>query len=160
MFIKSFTKWVVFAIIMLLGITVGGCEFSEDIEQKDPAHVQRGPSGKVYDYRHQSQQDEKPQQSTADPALRITDMELQQAAEAKVAINEITQQLQLSVQKTKDADKVHALQLAAGKRIEKAVEAVGLDFDTYTAIMSQVRQDTALDRRFQQKLRHIRLMKK
>ncbi len=86
---------------------------------------------------------------------KITDEELEKAAEAYVEIAMISQEFQQNVQQTNDEKERQKIQQEANERMIKAVEEADLDVETYNKVMGEVSKDEELSKEFSAKIQDM-----
>ncbi len=86
---------------------------------------------------------------------KITDEELEKAAEAYVEIAMISEEFQQNVQQTNDEEERQKIQQKANKKMIKAVENADLDVETYNKVMGEVIKDEELSKHFNSKVQAI-----
>lgn len=86
---------------------------------------------------------------------KISDTELEKAAEAYVEIAMISQEFQQNVQQTNDEKERQEIQQKANERMIKAVEKAELDVETYNKIMGEVSKDEELSKEFSAKIQDM-----
>ncbi|MFP3869128.1 MAG: DUF4168 domain-containing protein [Desulfobacteraceae bacterium] len=84
--------------------------------------------------------------------LKISDAELEKAAQAYVKVTDITNEFNQSLQKAKDASERQQLQAEANQKITQAVENSGINVEKYNTIMQQIGADEALRAKFMEKV--------
>jgi hypothetical protein len=122
------------AVVLCLGVGCDSCEQKTPPPQgpgQAPGSPQEGEPG-----------------STRSQQPQISDADLKKVAVANVAIAEITQEWQQSMQKTQSADERQQLQVGAYQRMMQAIADAGIDVQTYNVIMEQVRTDEELLKKF------------
>lgn len=129
-------------LLAVLGLALLGCDGRENGNRSG---IPKTPSRQVE--HQQGSQDQV--QTDGRAALRISEAELDKAAAAYVAIEEINLELLQAVQQTEDLEERQRLQFEANQRMVLAAEKAGLDFGTYDNIMRRVRTDRALNDAFQ-----------
>ncbi|MFO7962440.1 MAG: DUF4168 domain-containing protein [Desulfobacterales bacterium] len=73
---------------------------------------------------------------------------LEKVATAYRDVMEINKEFQQSIQGVENKDERLRLQSAANKQMKTAIENAGLDVETYTRVMTQVREDEELKQAF------------
>jgi hypothetical protein len=81
------------------------------------------------------------------PQTDVSEQELQQFAEAQTQISEIQQDFAGRLQDVEDPEKAHELQIKANEEMTDAVEAAGLDVDSFNNIAMAIQNDPELQQR-------------
>ncbi len=86
---------------------------------------------------------------------KITNEELEKAAEAYVEIAMISEEFQQNLQQTNDDKERQKIQQKANERMIKAVEEADLDVETYNKVMGEVSKDEELSKNFNAKVQEV-----
>jgi predicted membrane protein len=81
------------------------------------------------------------------PQVEVTEADLEQFAEAQVAISEIQQDFAGRLQGVDDPEAAHELQIQANQEMTEAVEEVGLDVESFNNIAMAIQNDPELQQR-------------
>ena len=92
-----------------------------------------------------AQEHQMQQQPPAD--IDVSDAQLEQFAEAQVAIIEIQQDFSGRLQNVEDPDRAHELQVQANEEMTEAVADAGLDVESFNAIAMAIQNDPELQQR-------------
>lgn len=130
------------ALAVMLAVSTVGCDSCEQSAPPPERPGQPGQPGQPPGYPQQGQQG-----STGLKQPQISDADLEKVAAANVAIDEINQEFQQSVQQTQGAEERQRLEVGANQRILQAIANAGLDVQTYNFITEQVRKDQELSRK-------------
>ncbi len=87
------------------------------------------------------QQDMMQQQA---PDVDVSDAELDQVADAYEAVTEVRERFQQELGEVSDPERAQQLQQQAGEEMVEAVEAQGLDVQTYNQVMEAAQVDEEL----------------
>ncbi len=111
-----------------------------------------GLSVKAQDYQPDQQQQQQQQQQQYQqemmqqeaPDIDVTEEELDQVAEAYKAVTEVREKFQDELGQVEDPERAQELQEEAGQEMVEAVEAQGLDVQTYNQVMEAAQVDEEL----------------
>lgn len=92
-----------------------------------------------------------PMQQQPPAAIDVSDQQLEQFAEAQVAIIEIQQDFSGRLQGVDDPERAHELQVQANDEMTDAVGEAGLDVESFNAIAMAIQHSPEL----QQRLTHM-----
>lgn len=81
------------------------------------------------------------------PQVEVTESDLEQFAEAQVAISTIQQDFAGRLQGVDDPEAAHELQVQANQEMTEAVEEVGLDVESFNNIAMAIQSDPELQQR-------------
>ncbi|TVS11247.1 MAG: DUF4168 domain-containing protein [Wenzhouxiangella sp.] len=79
--------------------------------------------------------------------MDVSDAQLEQFAEAQVAIIEIQQDFSGRLQEVEDPEKAHELQVQANEEMTSAVSDAGLDVESFNEIAMAIQNDPELQQR-------------
>ncbi|RQD78605.1 DUF4168 domain-containing protein [Desulfonatronospira sp. MSAO_Bac3] len=91
----------------------------------------------------QQYQQEMMQQQQA-PDIDVSDAELDQVADAYQAVTDVRERFQQELGEVSDPERAQELQQQAGEEMVEAVEAQGLDVQTYNQVMEAAQVDEEL----------------
>lgn len=100
-------------------------------------------------------QDTRQQQSppgTTGTQLRVSDAELEKAAEAYANVTKISHEFQQAIQGVEDKSKILELQEAANKKMVSAVNNTGLEIQEYSRIIKKVQENEDTREKFLEKV--------
>lgn len=92
-------------------------------------------------------QDYEMQEQQQPPAIDVSDTDLEQFAEAQVAISTIQQDFAGRLQGVDDPEAAHELQIKANEEMTEAVEDAGLDVESFNNIAMAIQNDPELQQR-------------
>jgi hypothetical protein len=81
------------------------------------------------------------------PQVEVTESDLEQFAEAQVAISSIQQDFAGRLQGVDDPEAAHELQIKANEEMTEAVEDAGLDVESFNNIAMAIQNDPELQQR-------------
>jgi len=132
MFKKSSTSFLILAVVFMFVLGLGLKAKAQEGYQQD--YQQEG--------QYQEHQQEMMQQQA--PQVDVSDAELDKVAEAYQAVTEVRNQFQDELHDVTDPEKAQQLQEQAGEEMVEAVEAQGLDVQTYNQVMEAAQVDEEL----------------
>ena len=97
----------------------------------------------------QYQQDMMQQQA---PDVDVSDAELDQVADAYEAVTQVREKFQQELGEVSDPERAQQLQQQAGEEMVEAVEAQGLDVQTYNQVMEAAQVDEELRNKLLERL--------
>lgn len=97
-----------------------------------------------YQQEGQQQQYQQEMMQQQAPDVDVSDAELDQVADAYQAVTEVRERFQQELGEVSDPEKAQELQQQAGEEMVEAVEAQGLDVQTYNQVMEAAQVDEEL----------------
>jgi len=97
-----------------------------------------------YQQEGQQQQYQQEMMQQQAPEVDVSDAELDQVADAYQAVTEVRERFQQELGEVSDPEKAQELQQQAGEEMVEAVEAQGLDVQTYNQVMEAAQVDEEL----------------
>ncbi len=117
-----------FMLIMGMGLKAGAQqEYQQEYQ----------PEGQHQEYQQQMMQQQAPE-------IELSEQELDKVAEAYKAVTEVREQFQNELGEVTDPERAQELQEQAGQEMVEAVEAQGVDVQTYNQVMEAAQVDEEL----------------
>ncbi|WP_291318512.1 DUF4168 domain-containing protein [Desulfonatronospira sp.] len=108
-----------------------------------------------YQQEGQQQQYQQEMMQQQAPEVDVSDAELDQVADAYQAVTEVRERFQQELGEVSDPEKAQELQQQAGEEMVEAVEAQGLDVQTYNQVMEAAQVDEELRNQLLERLEGI-----
>jgi len=96
------------------------------------------------EYQQEGQQYQQDMMQQQAPDVDVSDAELDQVADAYQAVTEVREKFQQELGEVSDPERAQQLQQQAGEEMVEAVEAQGLDVQTYNQVMEAAQVDEEL----------------
>ena len=96
------------------------------------------------EYQQEGQQYQQDMMQQQAPDVDVSDAELDQVADAYQAVTEVREKFQQELGEVSDPERAQELQQQAGEEMVEAVEAQGLDVQTYNQVMEAAQVDEEL----------------